>query len=493
MKGQPTDRVMLAVAILALIVSGCRASSEAESSVVIADVTVISADRATPLEHAWVRIEEGRIAEVSTESLAGAVVIEGTGRYLIPGLIDTHVHLSQIPGMPFNQAAAHPEIAATARAHIPRSYLYFGFTTVLDLGGLAEDAAIWNSVEDGPDAYFCGSAPLANGYPMVYLPESLRYEIYKYALYDERQAADIPASIDAVEHTPEAVVEQMADDGAICVKTYYEPGFGSFGGQLPTPPLQMIQDLVAAAHGRDMPVFIHANSLDAHAFALAAGADSTAHGMWNGLPDGDALGAEVEELIATIVANDVGYQPTQQVLHGLVDIFDEHFLADAALAEAVPAPLLAWYSTDEAQFFREGLERDFGGADPAVALGNALRQRDRVLARLAEADARLLFGTDTPSAPTYANPPGLNGRLEMRAWIAAGVDEAQLFRALTVGNAEAIGLANDIGTIGPGKLAHLLLLRENPLDDVEAYDSIETVFVAGRPIAREELSARSAP
>jgi imidazolonepropionase-like amidohydrolase len=242
-----------------------------------------------------------------------------------------------------------------------------------------------------------------------------------------------------------------------------------------------------------MPVFIHANSLDAHAFALASGADSTAHGMWNGLPDGDALGAEVEELIATIVANDVGYQPTQQVLHGLVDMFDEHFLADAALAEAVPAPLLAWYSTDEAQFFREGLERDFGGTDPAVALGNALRQRDRVLARLAEADARLLFGTDTPSAPTYANPPGLNGRLEMRAWIAAGVDEAQLFRALTVGNAEAIGLANDIGTIGPGKLAHLLLLRENPLDDVEAYDSIETVFVAGRPIAREELSARSAP
>jgi imidazolonepropionase-like amidohydrolase len=334
---------------------------------------------------------------------------------------------------------------------------------------------------------------LANGYPMVSLPETVRYEVYKYVLYDDRQAADIPARIDPTEHTPAAVVEQMADDGAICVKTYYEPGFGPFRGQLPTPTLQMIQDLVAAAHARDMPVFIHANSVGAHAFALAAGADSAAHGMWNDLPDGEALGAEVEELIAAIVANDVGYQPTQQVLHGLVDIFDESFLADAALVDAVPAALLAWYATDEGRFFREELERDFGGADPAVAMGSALRQRDRVLARLAEADARLLFGTDTPSAPTYANPPGLNGLLEMRAWISAGVDEAQLFRALTVGNAEAIGLADDIGTIEPGKLAHLLLLRENPLEDVEAYDSIESVFVAGGPIAREELSARSAP
>jgi imidazolonepropionase-like amidohydrolase len=480
-------------AVFAFSMSSCQAPSQAVSSVVIADVTVISADRAAPLEHAWVRIEDGRIAEVSTQPLTNATVIEGRGRYLIPGLIDTHMHLSQIPGMPFDRAAARPEIARAARAQIPRSYLYFGFTTVVDLGSRPEEAALWKSVEVAPDAYFCGAAPVANGYPMAFLPEALRYEIYPYVLYDDRQAADIPARIDPAEHTPEAVVRRMADDGAICVKTYYESGFGAFQGQLPTPTLKMIRDLVAAAHARDMPVFIHANSVDAHAFALAAGVDSTAHGIWNGLPEDEALGAEVEEIIAAIVANDIGYQPTLQVLHGLMDIFDEEFLAGSALTEAVPAGLLAWYATDEGQFFRDELERDFRGADPAVAMGNSLRQRDRVVARLAEADARLLFGTDTPSAPTYANPPGLNGLLEMRAWIAAGVDEARLFRALTLDNADAIGLADEIGTIAPGRLAHLLLLRENPLEDVEAYDSIETVFVAGRPIAREELSARSAP
>ena len=113
----------------------------------------------------------------------------------------------------------------------------------------------------------------------------------------------------------------------------------------------------------------------------------------------------------------------------------------------------------------------------------------RTYATLAADGARLLFGSDTPSAPTYANPPGFNGLLEMRAWIGAGVSESQLLRALTIENAKAFGLDGDVGTIEEGKIAHLLLLRANPLEDVNAYDSIETVFLAGRPIDRNELSA----
>jgi imidazolonepropionase-like amidohydrolase len=111
---------------------------------------------------------------------------------------------------------------------------------------------------------------------------------------------------------------------------------------------------------------------------------------------------------------------------------------------------------------------------------------------LAQRDARLLFGTDTPSTPTYTNPPGLNGRLEMNNWIAAGASEAKLFRALTIDNARALRLDKQIGTVQPGKTASLLLLRTNPLDSVEAYDTIDIVFLHGRPILRAELSQRKA-
>jgi imidazolonepropionase-like amidohydrolase len=52
-------------------------------------------------------------------------------------------------------------------------------------------------------------------------------------------------------------------------------------------------------------------------------------------------------------------------------------------------------------------------------------------------------------------------------------------------------LEDKIGTVQPGKTANLLLLRANPLQSVTAFDTIETVFLHGRPIARRELSART--
>ena len=77
----------------------------------------------------------------------------------------------------------------------------------------------------------------------------------------------------------------------------------------------------------------------------------------------------------------------------------------------------------------------------------------------------------------------------MDRWIAAGVSPIQLFRAATVNNASFFGLADRVGTIEVGKQADLLLLSENPLDSVSAYDTIQYVILAGKVIDRESLSA----
>ncbi|MGH7576596.1 MAG: amidohydrolase family protein, partial [Longimicrobiales bacterium] len=198
-----------------------------------------------------------------------------------------------------------------------------------------------------PDAHFCGGAPIANGYPMPYLPEEIRFDGPLYFLYDDRQADRIPAAVDPAEHTPEAVVARMAQDGAICVKTHYETGFGELSG-LPTPTVEMIRALVAAAHARDMSVFLHANAKEAQAFAVSAGADVIAHGMWNGheLHD-DALADDVEAILDQVVEDDIGYQPTAQVLHGLDDLFDVDFLSEPRLSDVVPSTLITWYRTEE--------------------------------------------------------------------------------------------------------------------------------------------------
>jgi imidazolonepropionase-like amidohydrolase len=99
----------------------------------------------------------------------------------------------------------------------------------------------------------------------------------------------------------------------------------------------------------------------------------------------------------------------------------------------------------------------------------------------------LIFGSDTPGVDGFGNPPGLNGRLELQNWANAGAPLALILRAATLDNAIALGLSHEVGSIEVGKRADLLLLKQNPLTNVSAYDSIETIFLNGQPIAREGL------
>jgi imidazolonepropionase-like amidohydrolase len=447
---------------------------------VISDITVISPERSAPLEHAYVRIANGRIAEVSRQRLKGVLTIDGRGKFLIPGLIDSHTHLGSVPGMQFAQRSAHPDLVAQANAQEPRSYLYFGFTTVLSLGDTAAPIRRWNALDVRPDAYFCGGTPVLNGYAFTSVAAS------PYFLFNPDQANTLPASIDKTEHTPEAVVERMAHDGAVCVKSYREAGFGPDAGRLPVPSVETIRAVVAAAHARHMPVFLHANSMVAQEFAVQAGVDVIAHGMWNGQRStADKLDTGVEPILQAVLKRKMGYQPTAQVIRGLGAELNDAFLADPLLEHVYTPSLLAWYRSPEGGWFRR---QELDGTSPAGydRLGGSA---DAVTRYLARNDVRLLFGTDTPAAPVYTNPPGLNGLYEMRRWIAAGVTTRQLFRAATTENARNMRLDRDIGTIEKGKRAHLLLLRANPLESVEAYNTIEAVFLGGRLIPRETLSA----
>src|SRR3974377_1125796 len=102
----------------------------------------------------------------------------------------------------------------------------------------------------------------------------------------------------------------------------------------------------------------------------------------------------------------------------------------------------------------------------------------------------LIFGSDTPGVDGFGNPPGLNGRLELQNWADAGAPLLVILRAATPDNATALGLSDELGSIEVGKRADLLLLKENPLTSVSAYDSIETIFLNGEPIARAATRAK---
>ena len=487
---------LLAMLMCWLVLDGKPSAAAPVDDVRIEHVTVVSPERESPLRDADVYIHDGRIASITTGGAPGptagaasaVTTIDGTGLYLAPGLIDSHVHLGAIPGMTDEQEARHPEIAQLARDQIPRSYLLYGFTTLVDLISTPQKMARWKDHDVVPDTYFCGGAALMDGYPMNYLPKPVRYRAFPYLLIEPDTAA--PPDITPEMHTPAAVVARMKADGAICVKTFYEHGFAGVR-DLPVPKAETIRELVLAAHAAGLPVLMHASSIEAQAFGLDTGVDIMAHGLWgwNEAPTVTEPTPAIKAILDDVLAKNVGWQPTIQVLYGERDLFSTTFLSDPLLARVLPSSLIDWYRSAEGQWFHDLRAERFHGKDrdPKAVEAEANERFALPITRVTNAAAylnshggRLLFGTDTPSGPIYANPPGLNGWLEMHRLVAAGETPEQIFRSATLSNAQALKLDADIGTVELGKRANLLLLRQNPTQTIEAYAGIVKVLLGGR-------------
>jgi imidazolonepropionase-like amidohydrolase len=153
--------------------------------------------------------------------------------------------------------------------------------------------------------------------------------------------------------------------------------------------------------------------------------------------------------------------------------------------------VIAYLRSAEGAKARRALLESYRKAAPSPGfepLLTAAIERTRATFRIMlKDDVRLIFGSDTPGVDGFGNPPGLNGRLEMQNWADLGAPLSLILSAATRENARTLGLWRDLGSIEVGKRANLLLLRENPLASVSAYDSIEIIFLNGEPTARETL------
>src|ERR1022692_4925656 len=120
-----TSAIVLAL-LFSVLASADSESNQSAGRLWITDVIIVSPESLDHVEKGSVLIENGRIARVErnqrAKKPAGAAVFSGKGQYLIPGLIDSHVHLASVPGMSFDQNEGKQKMIQAYFKQLPRSY-----------------------------------------------------------------------------------------------------------------------------------------------------------------------------------------------------------------------------------------------------------------------------------------------------------------------------------------------------------------------------------
>ncbi|MCB0372581.1 MAG: hypothetical protein KDD31_06210 [Muricauda sp.] len=131
-----------------------------KDGVVIENAQIISPEDQTLSPESYIVIDGDSIVFIGTDkpNVNGHFkTINAKGKYVIPGLIDSHVHVTGADALSDEEELQNPEIVTSFREQLPKSYLYFGYTTLIDLGtAKPERLADFQKAEIRPDLYFAG-------------------------------------------------------------------------------------------------------------------------------------------------------------------------------------------------------------------------------------------------------------------------------------------------------------------------------------------------
>lgn len=380
-----------------------------------------------------VLLDGGLIAATGTGLGPADTVVDGTGRTLLPGLIDAHTH------------AADGDLALA---------LAFGVTTELDMFSLPNNlarqralAAADDTVADLRSAGVLATPP--GGHPSQLLsPEAL-------AFYGDTAASFTPVASVA---DAEPFVEARVAEGADYLKVVIDDGTNS-GIALPVPEPETVKALTAAAHARGLKVVAHVWKAADARVALDAGVDGLAH-VYTDLGEG----SEGEALAARIAGQGVFVVSTLVYVESVTGGSGGRELAvDHLVGHRIPDHLQAGLAA------AEGPDRTAESERAAAAIG-----------MLHRAGAPVLAGTDaTPFGPVH----GAAMLRELRLLVEAGLDPVSALRSATAAPAVHFGL-DDRGRVAPGLRADLLLVDGDPTEDVLALRSIVHVWRHGVRQAR---------
>jgi imidazolonepropionase-like amidohydrolase len=447
--------------------------ADARSSVLaILDATVIHPERspaAAVAPDTTIIIAGNRIRAVGPSGTTpvpdGARIIEGAGTWVIPGLIDAHVHFFQSGNLytrpdvaDFRGWMPYERETARNRARLPATFkvwLASGVTGLVDVGG-----PMWN-FEVRDLARRTREAPrVAAAGPLV-----------STVARPELDLGDPPIVRVGTPGEARALVQAQLRARPDYVKVWFihRPG-DSLAGQT-----ELVKTAAETAHAAGVRLAVHATELEVAKAAVRAGADFLVHSVDDALVDGEFL-----ELARR---RDIIYCPTLFVPGGyglaLSNTWEpteaERRLADPEVLstmrdlDVIPAGTIP---ARVAALMRE----PSGLRTRPVALRNVRRVWD--------AGISVVMGTDAGNIGTLHGPSVFR---ETALMAQAGLTALEVLRAATTNGARALGMAGDLGVIAPGRLADLVILERDPLADIGNLSRIRRVVKDGEPFDPGEL------
>jgi len=388
---------------------------------VLTHATVIDGTGRAAARDTTIVMSAGRIAAMGpaakTKAPAGAVVIDLTGKFIIPGIFDLHTHLS---------------IDTPAKIAM---YGHYGVTSAIGMGG------------DGDPVLKLRDAQRAAGNPAT--GGARIYTVQQRFEFETGGAAEARTMVAALADKHVDAVKVVVDDRR---------------GKAVKLPRDFAAAVIDEAHKRHLKALAHIHDLEDARFLVTSGIDMLAHQVRDQEVD-DAFIAELKKRNVTI---------TSTLTRELSDYCwadSPEFLNDPFLAKFMPAARLAQL---------RGEFKDRQAANPEILLN----RRDfeiaaKNLKKMHAAGVRIGFGTDSGNG----NPrlEGYFDHLEMEYMVKyGGMTPMEVITAFSKVNTETLGVDKDYGTLAKGKVADLLVLDKNPLDDITNTKSLRTVYIGGR-------------
>lgn len=424
---------LAAVAAAAVLAGSAVAQTETGDVTVIHAGTLLDRPGHAPRKNASIVIRNGKVEAIREGfvDIAGARTVDLKDRFVLPGLIDSHVHLDSdragVEGVLVGVTESVPAHAYEAQMNA-RKTLMAGFTTVRNLGGgdgvtLALRDAIAKGWAEGPRILDAASA----------ISTSSGHMDQRLGLNDHfREAIDISNVCDGPESCRQAVRLQVSK-GADVIKIATTGGVNSIIGA--GVGKQMFDDeakaLIETAHLYGKKVAVHAHGADGIKLALTYGADSIEHGT---IMD--------EDTIKLFLKTGAYYVPTLSTVNG----------------------------------YLERIAKDPNAYPPSVRakIDWRIKITGESLQKCVPRGVKIAFGTDAGVSKHGRNAD------EFELLVKYGLTPMQAIQAATVNAADLLGLSGEVGSLEPGKQADIIAVSGDPLTDVRVLKSVGFVMRGGR-------------